>query len=150
MNTASRWCTEDNNIFYATEMQDLMYKLLIDGKYTIIFDCYIIWDIIHNSVSSDGCVNIETELIPQPHIVFYNCFGNNKSEIVKALVDSNYELALDCTNAAASSYNLGDGAVTRKLIEYIKNHTDHKVFNNETQTFVTIQEVIDDDTIVRS
>ena len=147
---AERWCKEDNNVFSYNNIQDRMYKLLVSGKYTLMFECQIIWDFNYGGTVSAIRGGRNYVYCPQPHIDRYSCFGDNKAQIVRALSDYNFELALDCTNAAVSSLNLLDGAVMDYLLDWMENNLDKKtIMNNETGEIVSIREVDEDDSIVR-
>lgn len=151
LDLAERWCNDSHNIFQQNEVADIMYKLLVNGKYTLMLEAYITWSTTGGYVGNyagpqfKGC--------PQPHITYYNCFGDNGPEIRKALLDTNLSLALDCTNAAVSAVNLTDGPVIDRLIYWIKQHLDDGdtkcVLNNQTGEIVSIKEVNEDDSIHR-
>lgn len=154
LDLAERWCNNDNNVFYNAGMQDLMYKLLVSEKYTLLLESYISWNAESCRVCADNMVTLDRyKYCPQPHIVYYNCFGDNKIQIEKALATGDLSLALDCTNAAISSVNLTDGPVINRLImwlsDHISNNTVKCVMNNETGEMVSIMEVNEDDSIHR-
>ena len=149
---AERWCNSENNPFADNHVQDLMYKLIVDGKYTLLLECRVYWNVDSLSISNDNSYAC-TEACPQPHLVNYNCFGEYRSNIQEALADGDYSLALDWTNASTSSINIQDHPVVSKWINWLKSNSNQDlkcVVNNETGELVSLKEVIADDTITRT
>lgn len=54
--------------------------------------------------------------IPNPHHKYYNCWGDNQSNIVRALVDKDYITAITTAFAATSGLNISDTAVMEKFV----------------------------------
>ena len=147
---AEEWCKNTGNPFADSEVQDLMYKLLCSGKYTVLFDAVVLWDLCSNNITNYGNYSYgAAPYLVQPHIMYYNCFGDNKHIITEQLTMRNFDIALDATDAALSSLNILDTAVLNKFISDVKHRHDAIVKNNETGELITIEEVIADDTIVK-
>lgn len=60
-----------------------------------------------------------TETIPNPHLIYFNCWGGNTSAIQKALVNKQYTAALAQIIAAVGNINFLDGPVVDKFIRYL-------------------------------
>lgn len=152
LDLARQWCENDCNPFSERGIQDLMYRLLVNGKYTLLLEAEVMWDVGSIAIGNHNEANI-VEACPQPHLVYYNCFGDNKTMILNALSSQDYGLALDCTNAAISSINIIDHPVLNRWLDWLTNaHNYNKlcVYNNETGELVSLKEVMEDDSITRT
>lgn len=152
LDLAKQWCENDGNPFAEQYVQGLMYNLLVSDKYTLMLEAEVVWNLDDLTVRSNNDISI-TDNCPQPHLYYYNCFGDNKTMIQQALGTQEFSLALDCTNAAMSAVNIIDSPVLTKLIDWVTSSNNVNkpcVLNNYTGECVSIKEVFEDDSIVRA
>lgn len=94
----------------------------------------------YTDATSDRC-------IPHPHLMRYNCFGDNERLIRDALRQNNLELAIEQTMAATYNINFQDGAVFGALIAYLKRQHSKPTFKDvATGKFISL----DDFTVLRA
>lgn len=60
--------------------------------------------------------------IPHPHLIYYNCLGENESEIMKFLSDGKWDCAIEQSIAATKNINFGDATVTDKFFTMLRGH----------------------------
>ena len=69
------------------------------------------------SIRTDVYALSEFSGIPNPHHHYYNCWGDNKPNIIRALTEHDYVLAITQVFAAMGGLNLTDTAVVEKFIQ---------------------------------
>lgn len=80
--------------------------------------------------------------LPQPHLVYHNCFGGNETHILKAAQNRDYIGVIAQGIAACQNINFGDQTVcTRFLSDITRNFTNTKfILDEETNEYLTYRE----------
>ncbi len=99
-------------------IRSLLKEVFIDKTYQFIFDTGVDIDLRYNDIYYWAPpTNIVLQGIPNPHHKYYNCWGDNKPYIKKALVAHDMIAAITQIIAAFSGMNLTDTAVVRRFVE---------------------------------
>ena len=138
--------------------KSLYTALFLNDKYRLWLRFNIVWSYSNDqntwrlyraaNVSNSAIVgNTEIGLV-NPHLHSYNCFGQNKSYIDKALADDDYILAIEQSIAAVGTLNFADGIVMHGLDSVIHRHINDRlgvrcVENTETNEFYTLAQFND-------
>ena len=59
------------------------------------------------------------DYIPNPHLYFHNCFGQNKLAIVEQLVSGDAIGAIECAIACTQRVNIAEGMSFKPFVEYL-------------------------------
>ena len=103
-------------------IQQLLRDIFINKKYDLLIESGMRLNTRRNSVTFLEPINVRNisgrDLygIPNPHHKYYDCWGDNKPNIVQALIDKNYIAAITTCFAAISGLNISDTAVIEKLV----------------------------------
>ena len=75
--------------------------------------------------------------VPNPHHAMYNCWGDNKTPILKYNKEANYDLMIQQIISAISTINVVDSAVFKTFIDTLIGATDDydSYYNNGTKAF---------------
>lgn len=145
---------------YSIEKSSFFYTLLKNAfkdnsNYEIVFTTPIAIDISNGSTIIDsfrvnGISAKEATIasnrcmggLPNPHLGFYNCWGQNGPELVKLLIKNKYEEYMMALIATAGNLNLSDTTVvdrfknlvnnigiTNKSIKFIKNKKTNELLS---------------------
>ncbi len=124
---------------YSIEKSSFFYTLLKnafkdDSNYEIIFTTPIAIDITNNSTIIDGFrmagISAKEATIasnrcmgglPNPHLGYFNCWGQNGPELVKLLIKNKYEEYMMALIATAGNLNLSDTTVIDKFKNLVNN-----------------------------
>ena len=124
---------------YSIEKSSFFYTLLKnafkdDSNYEIVFTTPIAIDISNGSTIIDvfrinGTSAKEATIasnrcmggLPNPHLGFYNCWGQNGPELVKLLIKNKYEEYMMALIATAGNLNLSDTTVVDRFKELVNN-----------------------------
>lgn len=109
------------------ECQDIVKafkRIFVDEEFIMFCDTKVIIDIINCKFtarysSNDSSIN-SYEYMIQPHLTLYNCWGENESAILKALVDGDFLGALNNILIATQNINFTDSAVLTRWIDTIE------------------------------
>lgn len=158
---------QDLLFFDSDDWEDMKYEVceqydaashiltaIFERKATLTFTTGVAFSFIdsfgdRNHVTYDGMP--EGMLgFPNPHIHFYNCWGDNRPEINGNIEERNYDLAYTQVKAALAGINLTDSAVCEKffnmLIKCVKQNGDSSyidakcITDNETGVVMTVKE----------
>lgn len=124
---------------YDISEESFFYTLLTkafkdDSDYEIVFTTPIAIDISDGStridrfrmsgtsskeitIASNRCMNG----IPNPHLAFYDCWGQNGPELIKLLIKNKFEEYMIALIATAGNLNLSDITVINKFKEVVNN-----------------------------
>lgn len=103
-------------------IKQLLKDIFFENKYELLLETAFLLDIRTHSIywkesfSLRNCYYNMLKGIPNPHHKYYNCWGDNQSNIVRALVDKDYITAITTAFAATSGLNIADTAVMEKFI----------------------------------
>ena len=118
----------NKNIEYITDNKFknyLLTQLFIDNTIELITYTDVELNLKYNSVEGSRVGEDhmpDRELpVPHPHLMFFNCWGSNKSHIYNSLSDKNYILAVEQIIAATYNWNLTDMTVLRNFMKYISS-----------------------------
>lgn len=80
--------------------------------------------------------------MPNPHLVHYNCFGDNVKQLIAAQNDNNFEYYLGILTASNSNLNTGDATVLKKFCKNIlEQYYDTRVlYDVEAKKYITPRE----------
>lgn len=127
--------SRDNPLNRNKEIKQAVTNIFIDQRHKLHFTTSVRWHITDCTVDhSDNAFN--NTAVPNPHLAGYNCFGDNKPLIRKALQDANYEFALEQTIASCASLNLYDGTVLNHLFNALAT-TERTTYNS--RPFVEVE-----------
>ena len=124
--------------------QQLLKDLFMNKKYTLQIESDIMLDLANKSFRYVPINNLVTtdnmQGIPNPHHLYYNCWGDNQPTIHRALQEGDYLQAILTAFAAMAGLNLSDTAVLDKFVreELVTYNTIPCLTNNETGETITI------------
>ena len=129
-------------------IQQLLKDVFLDNKYTLLIETGACLDVRNNRIQfadPTSLMNKSRETLAgllNPHHYYYNCWGDNQSLIVRALMDKDYIKAILTAFAAMSGLNISDTAVMEKLIreEFVYFPDTPCLKNNETGEIITINQ----------
>lgn len=105
-------------------VQQLLKDLFINKTKQLLIETGAIISIEHPQINYRNPASIRTDVyaprefsgIPNPHHHYYNCWGDNKPNILRALEEHDYVLAITQVFAAMGGLNLTDTPVMEKFI----------------------------------
>lgn len=104
-------------------VQKLFKLLFIDEKAVLIFDEEIKIDFNRATITArEGYINHGNDLsqvLPNPHHYYYNCWGSYEATIVQLIREYNLENLFYQIKAAVGSLNFYDGAVIDRFISHL-------------------------------
>jgi hypothetical protein len=138
--------SERENYMNDSRVMRLISKhVLLNQEYQIIFQQNFKLNFADKTISCAYTEYITQQGMPNPHIQEFQCWGNNKSAITKALVESNLIIALEQAITAIRSINVADSVVIRrlkdKLLSGATNYYTTPAFKNmETGELLTFEQ----------
>lgn len=129
----------------ASYIQALLKDIFLNNKYNLLIESGAIVYVRDNNVGYMHPENAVTETltgIPNPHHKYYNCWGDNKPNIVNALIQKDCITAISQIFAAMSGLNISDTAVMEKFIreELVTYQNVPCLENKETGEIITISD----------
>lgn len=120
-------------------------EIFLKQNYTMITECNAYISLESDRIRRASKDNYLThELFKQPHIVEYDCWGQNGNYITKALIAGDHISAISQAIAATQNLNFGDTTVLSYFVEYINRHWDLKsIQDNETKEMVSCKQIWD-------
>jgi hypothetical protein len=103
-------------------LRNLLHAVLIDKTYTFLFETGIQINLTEAYAERWTIMNTMQDLtkgIQHPHIYHYNCFGDNKTPISKAILARDFIVAFEQIFATLSGINLTDSTVFEKFCSYL-------------------------------
>lgn len=140
--------TRPNSVLRASEeIQQLLKDVFINQTHEILIESGVRFNLRDADVQYVDPVileNIEgtTVGIPNPHHKYYNCWGDNRSKIIRALENKRYTEAVLQAFAAMAGLNLTDTAVVDRMItEELNGYARTKYIKvKETNEVLTLEE----------
>lgn len=82
--------------------------------------------------------------IPHTHVHYFNCFGNNKAPITKAILNRDYLVMWEQMRAVLSGLNLSDSTVFNEFVDYYirGNENLHFIELNDTKEVLCVRDFI--------
>lgn len=130
--------------------QQLLKDLFIDVKAQLMIESGASIGMRTSAVNFVNPTTLRTDLmtvsqlegIPNPHHYYYNCWGDNKPRIIRALDDRDFVLAITQICAAMAGLNLADAPVMEKFVRYELNEYANTpcIKLLETNEIITITE----------
>jgi hypothetical protein len=125
--------------FYQDVFIDQKYMLYTAVAFNIDFHAY--------TVIEDGYMISPTYGIPNPHLMEYHCWGNNKALITQALGNQDFVVALEQALAAGRSFNFHDSPVMRRFRDHLNSGSDlyinpKSLLNVETGEWLSLRQYI--------
>lgn len=123
-----------------------LYDVFVTRKYKILMSCS--WKLSGNAVVTPRRGQRTSSFnarhsIPNPHIYFYGCLGQNAQALNEYAKKGNWELAMLQSVAATKNINLYDTTVTKTFIEAFDEWMNIDcVTNNETGEILTLEKAI--------
>ena len=127
-------------------VQQLLEDVFMNHKYDLLIESGAIIDTMNNRVSYKrpeellNCQRSELLGLPNPHHLYFNCWGDNGPNIHRAIMEKDFITAILTTFAAMSGLNIADTAVLDKFLTdeiYTYNNTPC-LKNKETGEVLTI------------
>lgn len=112
----------------------LFDEIFFKNKYTLYTEtaCYI--DFSRNIAQTDqDATHLQNQLVKQPHIMSYRCWGNNGREITKLLGKGDYIMAIEQIVAATQNINFVDSTVFEYFIDYMLKDGHRKLSIKDTE-----------------
>ena len=116
--------TRDNCVNKAPAyIQQLLKDIFLNNIYKLCIESGVILDTQHNNIQYTepytirGVSKENLKGIPNPHHRYYNCWGDNKPNIVNAMMNKDYITAILTCFAAIAGLNIADVAVMEKFIQ---------------------------------
>lgn len=100
------------------------------------------WKLVtdNNTSMGDGAGEGTTGIV-NPHLFYYQCYGQNASYINKALAEQDYILALEQSIACVGTLNFADGIVMARLHEQLSRNSNITcIQDTETGEFLTLKQ----------
>ncbi len=124
-------------------MQALLKDIFLNNKYNLLIESGAIIYIRDNNVGYMPPENVVTENLvgmPNPHHKYYNCWGDNKPNIINALVQKDCITAISQVFAAMSGLNISDTAVMERFVKEELVEYSHVpcLENKETGEVITV------------
>lgn len=120
-------------------LKKLLWETFVENKYRIISESVIDFALT-NSTFTALSGDYSSNQLPHPHLASFNCFGNNKPIITKALMTNDYISAIEQTVATCKNLNFYDSAVIDKLIQIIERYYNIACFEDtKTQERISYQ-----------
>lgn len=141
--------TRDNCVTTAPKWkQQLLKDIFIDSKYDLHIESGVALNVRDNNInyqnpaSLKNCYDAALLGLPNPHHMFYNCWGDNKPNIIRALCDKDYITAISTVFAAMSGLNISDVAVFERFIREEVDRYGHArcLEDKETGEMITIEQ----------
>lgn len=94
--------------------QRILEKIFLTKEYTCMVQAYIKLNLTDSTDDTPMYYRTEQltidnyDTLPNPHLHYYNCWGDNRSAITKYINEQNYELALTQIIAAVQSINIAE------------------------------------------
>lgn len=118
----------DSYFYKGNEINDLLYEVFVNHKGKFLTRS----EFLFNNLSSilprqrgQLAINDEGEL-PHPHLYFYGCLGENREPINQALMNGNWDLAIEQTIGATKNINFSDRTVMNEFLRYLRNNKNLK------------------------
>ena len=113
----------------------LLNKILIEESIILYFTNKIKIDFSHNTVFARPADEWYARKLPNPHLEYFDCWGQNKSETNKYLSEFRYEEALTQIIATVGMMNFYDVTVVNYLNRDLKDLTDMSQVAHSETTF---------------
>lgn len=142
--------TPGSKVFDKTEN----VKLLLDGIFSenrclkLKMCAYFKMDYFGSFVDSQSRYDFQSKdkelanYIPNPHLHFHNCFGQNKIAILSQLNDGDIVGAIECAIACAQRVNIHESMTFDPFVRYLLN-TNTKILVTEDGTEMTPTEAVE-------
>lgn len=140
------------NDYNDTALQRKMYtELFLKDRYVLWLHYNIVWK--RSSADSDWALSTDSAAcmyqeegqndigLWNPHLFYYQCYGQNASYINKALAQQDYIMALEQSIACVGTLNFADGIVMTRLHSNLMRGTNTTcIQDTETGEFITLQQ----------
>lgn len=129
---------------------DVLAEIFLKDEYTLYCTTFVGLDLADNSFSaSSGSLrlnNANYHRMEQPHLAEYNCWGDQKTNIKRALMDNNLIDAIQLMGISIQNINFTDTAVLTRWIEHISNSNyflkDCKCIKDKQNNWYTFMDII--------
>lgn len=122
--------------------------VFLQQTHTLYFTADVTWNTRTNEVRARRREAWDTTEYgyPNPHLEHFNCWGDNKPYIVKALKNQDYITALEQTLAAVGGLTFSDSIVMNYVFDALQEGTNQNMIciqNNETQEWYSFKTLSD-------
>ena len=117
------------------DVKRFITDVFIEQKYKLFVrvDAYFTYSQEDTSITRQGFSSLDMDVCRQtnalfnPHYQFFNCLGDYKSKLVKAMTDQDLTLFINIGLAAARSINFTDGSVCNRWFSWLSDafHNDY-------------------------
>lgn len=127
---------------YNIEGKAIIKTLFVEKKATVWSQTVVSIDLVHQSFHSDGNYIDNSIMYRHPHLMRFNCWGNNERQILEALRAGDMVLTFNMIIGATMNLNLGDSTVLGTFLNTISNDKTVKSFKlNNTGDFMSYTEL---------
>lgn len=150
----TKWEKLKDDVIKRRQKAQHVIEAVMEKRCTLMFETFIrmrFSDTNRNIVSYYGTPE-NPSAPPNPHISFYDCWGDNRTPITQYIMNGDYELAYMQIKATLAGVNLEDSAVFPHLFDYFLGGVTEKswgyynckcITDNETGVQMTIKEAED-------
>lgn len=112
----------NNNGYLVNGFLELFHKIFITQELTMLTSTEIKIKFDSETISwGAGYVSTENRTyLGQPHLTEYNCFGNNKTQILKAFKEYDFVTVLGIMLTSTKNFNLTDSAVFSRFLNNLR------------------------------
>lgn len=130
----------------------VLEEIFVKENYTMICQTLVKIDFSYNSIEASrhaiGMAASQYEMMPQPHLTRYNCWGENKEGIIKDLQDKNLTSCFVNMLIAAQNINFTDTTVlynwVSDMVQYPEDYLTKKcLIRKSDNEMVSISDIID-------
>lgn len=151
----TKWAKLKDDVIKRRQKAQHVIEAVMEKRCTLMFETSIKMHFsmagYRSAVSYYGTVK-NPSAPPNPHICFYDCWGDNRTPITQYIMNGDYELAYMQIKATLAGVNLEDTAVFPYLFDYFLSGVTDKswdyynckcITDNETGVQMTIKEAED-------
>jgi hypothetical protein len=139
-------CLKNKNSFlydYGPQYAEAFKRIFIDEEYTAWFTTGIIISFTEHTKQIYSNY-LHQDYIAQPHLMYYNCFGDNDALIKQYLHETNYLLAIEQIVASTLNLNFTDSTVIKKYLQiFAEDPTKYLGTDNKTKEPVQIKTLLE-------
>jgi len=143
---------DEDNLLYSNEtiakfikfvLLDNKLRIRVSGKFILDFSGYYVRAISGDDLDDDT-------YMPNPHLFYYSCMGENERQVVQALSQHDFEGASIFCIASAACVNFNDPYVMARWLAAMfterwstKNYQTYKYFEAPSGELLNVEEAIE-------
>lgn len=134
---------EKDRVITSTVGKRILKEVFIDKKYKLVTYTLFTLDLYDMRASKNNDIDpIFPEGLPHPHLMRYDCWGDNGTAIKQALRDNNFIQAIEQCMAACYNLNMTDTAVMSYLDNVVNAMRSKKCLLDSDGNYHTIEDIL--------